>query len=170
MKPQKTTSCQIYAEKKQNWKLHIFCFLNILKSNSHMCFEKKIHRNHSGLNARSSSVRKEKRGEGREQHFQGDFQGSEWYEWSPSQLLYKSKFEETLPFGKQFQWLAQGMCVCVCSFILWKQERIPSLLLAPGKTILNKGSASVSVLSSSAFQSLGSSLHCSFLVEKFNLQ
>ena len=85
MKPQKTTSCQIYAEKKQNWKLHTFCFLNILKSNSHVCFEKKIHRNHSGLNARSSSVRKkEKRGEGREQHFQGDFQGSEWFEWSPS--------------------------------------------------------------------------------------
>ena len=85
MKPQKTTSCQIYAEKKQNWKLHTFCFLNILKSNSHVCFEKKIHRNHSGLNARSSSVRKkEKRGEGREEHFQGDFQGSERYEWSPS--------------------------------------------------------------------------------------
>ena len=118
MKPQKTTSCQIYAEKKQNWKLHTFCFLNILKSNSHVCFEKKIHRNHSGLNARSSSVRKkEKRGEGREQHFQGDFQGSEWYEWSPSQLLYKSKFEETLPFGKQIQWLAQCVCVCVCVLI-----------------------------------------------------
>ena len=99
MKPQKTTSCQIYAEKEQNWKHHSFCFLTILKSNRNVCFEKKIHRNHRGLNARSASVRrKERRGEGKEQ-WKEIFKEVVWV--VPLSLLYKSEFEETLPFGKQ---------------------------------------------------------------------
>ena len=102
MKPQKTTSCQIYAEKKTNWKHHTFCFLNILKSNSNVCFEKKIHRNHSGLNARSASVRKkEKRGEEREQQKE-IFKGVSSMSGSPHHFFTKASLKKLSLLGNKY--------------------------------------------------------------------
>ena len=131
MKPQKTTSCQIYAEKEQNWKHHTFCFLTILKSNSNVCFEKKIHRNHRGLNARSASVRRKEEGWGK-RTMKGGFQGSSVSR-PPHRFSTKANLKKLSLLGNKFSgWHNVCVCVCVCvcvySFILWKQERIPSLL------------------------------------------